>query len=154
MKVIDESYAYDELEGFKPIDLKQRHESPDVLWMSMASNHICLSQAARKTILETEYLQFLWNDQTKQLLLAAAPTPGGASVIKLPRSAKFTGFSCRPIRDLVEQETKRDLDTVRIRLYGTKVKSKRSAVIFDLSSMVVKKIQSEKRRRNEKMRNM
>ena len=140
MKTVDESYAYDELEGFRPLDLKRRCESPDVLWVSVVANHIMLSVSARKILMETGYLQFAWNDQTKQLLLAAAPGFGGSSVIKLPNSASTTGFSCNPICDLLEQETKRDLSVVRIRLYGTKVKSKRSAIVFDLSSMVVRKI--------------
>lgn len=144
MKIVDENYAYDELDGFKSVELPRRISSDD-LWISASLNHISLSRAAKAILFETGYLQFAWNDETKQLLVAAAP---GASqnAVRLPKSVHDTGFACRQIRELLERETKRDLSVVRVRLYGTKVKSRRAAIIFDLSSMSAAKIRREPRK--------
>lgn len=138
---VDENYSYDELDGFQVLDLKKQRGDQAELWALFGRKHISLSKAVRAYICTMDYLQFLWNPETKQLLMAAASGPG-TNCIRIPNgSIRVTGFACKELADMIERETKRDLGTVRVRLYGTKCKSKRAAVIFDLASMVVVKNQ-------------
>ena len=138
MKTVDENYSYNELEGFQAVDLKRTRGDAKELWVLFGNKHISLSQAAREIICTTEYLQFFYNPETRQLLMAAAPAPG-KNTTRINKTIRFTGFACIELVRLIEQETRRDLGTVRLRFSGKKVKSKRSAIIFDLASMEVVK---------------
>jgi hypothetical protein len=60
---------------------------------------------------------------------------------------RSTGVTSKVLFELLEKETKRDLHIVRIRLYGTQAKTKRSAIIYDLSSMVAMKLQKVNKRK-------
>ena len=65
----------------------------------------------------------------------------GIDSVKLPPDSGKTGFSCKPIRLLIEELSKYDADTVVIRIPGRVCFEKQNAVIFDL-----KKAQSRKRK--------
>ena len=144
---VDENYSYDELDGFQAIDLKKNRGDHAELWALFGRKHINLSKAVRDHICTMDYLQVMWNPETKQLLMAAASGPG-TNCIRVPNgSIRVSGFACKELADMIERETKRDLGTVRVRLYGTKCKSKRAAVIFDLASMVVVKSQQPKEKK-------
>lgn len=145
MRTDIDDYAYDELAGFQVIDL-ERKESKDEIWLSAGNDLILLSKASREAIFTTEFAQFLYNPETKQLLVAAATAPG-KNTIAVTKTVRNTGITSKALFDLLEKETKRDLHTVRIRLYGKKAKTKRSAIIYDLASMVVVKIAKQKDRK-------
>lgn len=145
MRTDIDNYAYDELAGFQVLDLG-RKESKDEVWLTAGNENITLSKASREILMTADYLQFLYNPETRQLLIAAATAPG-KNTIHCTKSMKDTGFTSKVVYDLLERETKRDLKTVRIRIYGTKAKTKRSAIIYDLASMVVVKIAKQKDRK-------
>lgn len=145
MRTDIDAYAYDELAGFQVIDL-ERKESKDEIWLSAGNDNILFSKASREILMTADFVQFLYNSETRQLLVAAATAPG-KNTIRITEAMKSTGVTSKVLFDLLEQETKRDLHTVRIRLYGKKAKTKRSAIIYDLASMVVVKIAKQKDRK-------
>ena len=145
MRTDIDSYAYDELAGFQVLDLG-RKESKDEIWLSAGNDNILFSKASREILMTADFVQFLYNSETRQLLVAAATAPG-KNTIRITEAMKSTGVTSKVLFDLLEQETKRDLHTVRIRLYGKKAKTKRSAIIYDLASMVVVKIAKQKGRK-------
>lgn len=145
MRTDIDDYAYDELAGFQVIDL-ERKESKDEIWLSAGNDNILFSKASREILMTADFVQFLYNSETRQLLVAAATAPG-KNTIRITEAMKSTGVTSKVLFDLLEKETKRDLHTVRIRLYGKKAKTKRSAIIYDLASMVVVKIAKQKDRK-------
>ena len=145
MRTDIDDYAYDELAGFQVIDL-ERKESKDEIWLSAGNDNILFSKASREILMTADFVQFLYNSETRQLLVAAATAPG-KNTIRITEAMKSTGVTSKVLFDLLESETKRDLHTVRIRLYGKKAKTKRSAIIYDLASMVVVKIAKQKDRK-------
>lgn len=142
---VDENYHYDELEGFEEVKLDQRCGAQGDLWLSMSASHISMAKAVRDIVMSTGYLRFLYNKQTRQILLVSSPGPD-ENVVKLHPTAIRNGFACHAIVELISAETRRDLHTVRVRFYGQKVKSKRGAVVFDLSSMIVRKIEKQNKK--------
>ena len=145
MRTDIDNYAYDELAGFQVLDL-ERKESKDEIWLSAGNDNILFSKASREILMTADFVQFLYNSETRQLLVAAATAPG-KNTIRITEAMKSTGVTSKVLFDLLESETKRDLHTVRIRLYGKKAKTKRSAIIYDLASMVVVKIAKQKDRK-------
>lgn len=145
MRTDIDAYAYDELAGFQVIDL-ERKESKDEIWLSAGNDNILFSKASREILMTADFVQFLYNSEIRQLLVAAATAPG-KNTIRITEAMKSTGVTSKVLFDLLEKETKRDLHTVRIRLYGKKAKTKRSAIIYDLASMVVVKIAKQKDRK-------
>lgn len=145
MRTDIDNYTYDELAGFQVLDLG-RKESKDEIWLSAGNDNILFSKISREILFTADFVQFLYNPETKQLLVAAAAAPG-KNTIRITEAMRSTGVTSKVLFELLEKETKRDLYTVRIRLYGTKAKTKRSAIIYDLSSMVAMKLQKVNKRK-------
>ena len=133
MKRVDESYSYNELEGFAAVSLKTAARQ-DELWLCtlMDSRGFRLSRAARKILCVKSCIRVFYNPDTKELLLAASNEDADNSV-RVTKSATTclnSGKLCR----MIYQLCRFDESTVVVRIPGTAARSRKNAIIFDLSA--------------------
>ena len=142
MKTIDANYSYNELEGFSPIVVTKMSSRFDI-WLSVSKNWTRISAEARKVLLQRDFISFFFNPERKQLLLISCPEPS-KSTIRITKSSSH-GLHCAALRDLLEKELRIDLTNHTIRIPGTIARSKKNAVIFELSQFESRKVGSLKK---------
>lgn len=131
MKTIDQSYSYDELEGFKPLVIEQVQRSKADVGLTVSSKVLRPTAEAKKVIFARSHIHFFFNPDSRQLLLVSAPgsAPNAISVV----NPKALALHCKFLRDLLSKECRIDLTNHLIYIPGQISKSKKNAVIFDLS---------------------
>lgn len=139
MMTTDDNYRYDEMEGFEPVDLKQRSRaSSRDIWMTMFGSGLSFSLETRKTLFARKYIRVLYNSEKKKLMVMSSPSDGKDSIF-LVRSAAINGLHNASLRALLERELRYDLSVVRVRIPGEPCRSKQNAFIFDLNRAITTK---------------
>ena len=140
MTRVDESYSYDELDGFEQVNVRCKQMFRGC-WLSMRDQTLSLSGDAKRA-LGKEYLRIAINRE-KRLLLIEGAGPEFADAVFYPERNK-AGVSCSGLAKLLERECRYDLSVVRIRIPGNPAKSRKNAVVFDLNKAQTEKIQKSK----------
>ena len=133
MKIVDENYSYDEFEGFTPLDLSMRVCARARIELSVFEGKIGFNREARDVLFGRKFIRFAFNSEKRQLLIASVPDEG-KDTIRVPKMARYN-ISCAEICELLEKECRYDLSVVRIRIPGTVSRTKKNAVIFDLTQV-------------------
>ena len=130
-KSIDENYSFDELEGFKPLNIEQVQRSKADVGLTISSKVLRPTAEAKKVIFARDHIHFFFNPETRQLLLVSA-AGSAKNAIPVP-NPKALAFHCQFLRDLLSKECRIDLTDHLIYIPGSVARSKKNAVIFDLS---------------------
>ncbi len=128
----------EEMSGFEPIPIQERR-SPLGIWMVVQERTMFFSKSARGIIFgKGEYFRAAYDAGTRRLLLEAA-----SGTEKYAVRASDTAISCAMLKKLLEKECRYDLSVVRIRIPGIPAKSRKNAVIFDLTKIQTEKIKKQ-----------
>lgn len=140
MKPVDANYSYDELEGFKPLNIDQSRIKRSDIGITVSNKNLRPTAAARKILFARDHIYFFYRPEQKQLLLVSAPGPAENAIPVINPSA--VSFHCRYLRDFLEKECRVDLTNHLIYIPGSFSKAKKNAVIFDLSRAESRKRQT------------
>ena len=137
MKIVDENYSFDEFEGFAPMDFSTRICLRGRIELSVFEGKIGFNREARDVLFARKFIRFAYNAEKRQLLAVSVPNEG-KDTIRITSTAKAY-ISCAEICRLLEQECRYDLSMVRMRIPGTQSRTKKNAVIFDLTQATTAK---------------
>ena len=143
MKIVDENYKYDELEGFEPFDPKTRPMRNELIQLDIHGRQFIFSKLALDAMGNPDYVTIRINAERKLILFRKGDYKDPMSLRLRPRQKTNKVKSLTESQALVrriEEVTKKDLKVVNILCDGTKSRSVRDAVIFDLDNVrIIKK---------------
>ena len=142
MKKVDDNYSYDELEGFEPFDPDQKSIRDELIQMSIHGRQMIFSLAALAALGSPEYVTVHLNRERKMVLFRKADHTDMAALRVRARQKKNKVRSItesQKLRAELEKMTNKDLLTVNLLVPGSKAKTLRDAVIFDLRQAQVEK---------------
>ena len=138
MKTVDGNYSYDELEGFEPFVSERQYYGDPIL--TIREGMLNLNKAAADIVCRKKYIRFYYNEERKMIMVTGTDD-WDMSALQVTKNKKATGFSCRGLSRVIESVCKYDTFITMIKILGKPAKTKRDALIFDLTKFSTSKIQ-------------
>ncbi len=138
MKTVDGTYSYDELEGFEPFTSERQYYRDPIL--TVREGILNLNKPAADIVCNKKYIKFYYNSDRKMIMVAGTDD-FDMGVVPVTPNKKAVGFSCRGLSRVIESICKYDSFITMIKILGKPAKTKRNALIFDLTKFSTSKIQ-------------
>lgn len=134
MKTVDGSYRYDELEGFEPLDVAGGKQLKTIPLLTVKTGCLFLNMCAMNIIAGKQFMHVFFNTARKRIMLQAS-NDYAVNALQVPHYIKNgVGIGCTKICKEVEKVCKYDTSVVAVRLVGEPAKTKRDALIFDMTN--------------------
>ena len=142
MRIVDEKYKYDEMEGFEVLEPGRSPLRMEMVMMSIHERTLTLSKAAMEILGHPEYILVMTDAEGMRMLVKPSEGTDRRALMLRYRTKenriKNVTESTALMRK-VESIVRRDLATVNLTAAGKAVKSMPGAVIFDLKHAVYEK---------------
>jgi hypothetical protein len=133
MKTVDGKYSYDEMEGFEPFDVAGGKQLKSVSLLTVKNGCIFLNKCAMNIVAGKKYMHIFLNTERKRLMIQAS-NDYTSNALQVPNYIKNgVGVGCAKICRKVEEICKYDTNIAAVKFVGEPAKTKRDALIFDLT---------------------